>query len=64
MAELTDIKAKVSYNYKFNLNLTQEQFEHITALERKFNRKGLKTWLVSELEERHAQAFPSPTLEE
>lgn len=63
MAEITGVKAEVKYNYKFNLNLSQTQFEHITALEKKYNQKGLKVWLVNELEERHAKAFPSPTLE-
>lgn len=63
MAEINSVKPEVKYNYRFNLNLSKEQFEHITALEKKYNQKGLKVWLVNELEERHAKAFPTPTLE-
>jgi len=63
MAEITGIKAEVKYNYKFNLNLSKEQFEQITALEKRYNKKGLTTWLIKELGERHQATLSSPKLE-
>jgi len=63
MAEITGVKPEVKYSYKFNLNLSKEGFEHITALEKKYNAKGLKVWLAKELEERYQANFSSPALE-
>jgi DUF438 domain-containing protein len=63
MAEITGVNPEIKYKYNLNLTLSKTEFEQITALEKKFTPKGIKVWAVKELVERHAKAFPSPTLE-